>query len=143
MTVCSYHVTYVFQSESTLYSCLNVKELLAQSRREIWSWSDCNWTRTRTKWFWVRVQLQSLDTLLFFDSKFIEFCHSLFVRNISAACYSCQVGSNITQNIFAAFRFFTNFVSSLKELRQKNLGIVNLNFKFLKVTENRPRKIPI
>ena len=35
LTVCSYHVTYAFQSESTLYSCLNVKELLAQSRREI------------------------------------------------------------------------------------------------------------
>ena len=44
--VCSYHVTYAFRSESTLYSCLNVKELLAQSRREIWSLSDCNWTRT-------------------------------------------------------------------------------------------------
>ena len=35
MTVCFYHVTYAFQSESTLYSCLNVKELLARSRREI------------------------------------------------------------------------------------------------------------
>ena len=35
LTVCSYHVTYAFQSESTLYSCLNVKVLLAQSRREI------------------------------------------------------------------------------------------------------------
>ena len=34
-TVCSYHVAYAFQSESTLYSCLNVKELLARSRREI------------------------------------------------------------------------------------------------------------
>ena len=34
-SVCSYHVTYAFQSESTLYSCLNVKELLARSRREI------------------------------------------------------------------------------------------------------------
>ena len=33
--VCSCHVTYAFQSESTLYSCLNVKELLARSRREI------------------------------------------------------------------------------------------------------------
>ena len=28
-TVCYYHVTYTFQSESTLYRCLNVKELLA------------------------------------------------------------------------------------------------------------------
>ena len=35
ITVCSCHVTYAFQSESTLYSCLNVKELLARSRREI------------------------------------------------------------------------------------------------------------
>ena len=35
LIVCSYHVTYALQSESTLYSCLNVKELLARSRREI------------------------------------------------------------------------------------------------------------
>ena len=27
-TVCSYHVIYTFQSESTLYSCLNVNRLL-------------------------------------------------------------------------------------------------------------------
>ena len=82
MTVCSYHVTYTFQTESTLYSCLMAKELLTRSRREIWSLSDCNWTRTHnhlvynrtvnhlvklaslaewlsirlwTKWLWVRV----------------------------------------------------------------------------------------
>ena len=29
LTVCFYHVTYAFQSESAVYSCLNVKELLA------------------------------------------------------------------------------------------------------------------
>ena len=34
-TVCSCHVTYAFQSEFTLYSCLNVKERLARSRCEI------------------------------------------------------------------------------------------------------------
>ena len=45
LSVCSYHVTYAFQSESKLYSCLNVKELLARSRHEIRSLSDCNWTR--------------------------------------------------------------------------------------------------
>ena len=33
-TVCSCHVTYAFESESTLYSCLNVKELVARSRCE-------------------------------------------------------------------------------------------------------------
>ena len=41
VTVCSCHVTYAFRSESTLYSCLNVKEFLARSRREIWSLSEC------------------------------------------------------------------------------------------------------
>ena len=46
MTVRSYHVTYAFQSESKLYNCLNVKEFLAQNRREIWSLTDCNGTRT-------------------------------------------------------------------------------------------------
>ena len=35
LTVCTYHVTYAFQSESTLYSCLNVKELLARSRCDV------------------------------------------------------------------------------------------------------------
>ena len=49
MTVCSCHVTYVFQSESTLYGYLNVKELLARGRRGIWSLSDCSWTRTHNQ----------------------------------------------------------------------------------------------
>ena len=40
MTVCSCHVTYAFQSESTLYNYLNVKELLARSMREILRLSD-------------------------------------------------------------------------------------------------------
>ena len=47
LTVCSSHVTYAFQSESTLYSRLNVKEILARSRHEIWRSSDCNWDRTQ------------------------------------------------------------------------------------------------
>ena len=59
LTVCSCHVRYAFQSESTLYSCLNVKELLARSRGEIWSFK---WLSVflRTVWFWAWVQLQSL-----------------------------------------------------------------------------------
>ena len=42
MTVCYYHVTYAFPSESTLYTCLNVKERFAQNRRNIWSLSGSN-----------------------------------------------------------------------------------------------------
>ena len=47
LTVSSSHLTYAFQSESTLYNYLNVKELLAQNRRKFWKLSDCNWTRSQ------------------------------------------------------------------------------------------------
>ena len=47
LIVCFYHVRYEFESESTLYSCLNVKELLARSSRHIWRLSNCNGTRPR------------------------------------------------------------------------------------------------
>ena len=40
------HVTYVFQSESALYSWLNVKELLARNRYDIWRLSNSNGIRT-------------------------------------------------------------------------------------------------
>ena len=44
LILCSYHVTNAFQSESTLYNCLNIKELLARNRRNIWGLSDYNGT---------------------------------------------------------------------------------------------------
>ena len=55
LTVCSYHVTCSFQSESTPYSCLNVKELLTQNKHGIYLS-----VRLRTKWLWIRIPLQSL-----------------------------------------------------------------------------------
>ena len=48
-TVYSYHLTYAFQSESTLHSCLNIKELFPRNRRDIWSLSDCIGTRTHDR----------------------------------------------------------------------------------------------
>ena len=42
--LCSFYDTYARQSESTLYNGLNVKEVFAGSRQEIWSLTDCNWT---------------------------------------------------------------------------------------------------
>ena len=82
ITVRYYHLTYVcFQSESTLHSYLNVKELLAQNRRDIWNLSDSNgiWTqkhlvpkrtpnhlakRTITLSVLLRISLLSLKTLI-------------------------------------------------------------------------------
>ena len=41
--ICYYHATYVFRFRANLHSiCLNVKELHAQNRRDIWSLSDSN-----------------------------------------------------------------------------------------------------
>ena len=78
---------HAFQNESTIYSCLNVKELVDQIRRHIWHLSNNNRIRThnhlvhkqtlnhlakltslakwlsvhlRTKWLWVRIRLGSL-----------------------------------------------------------------------------------
>ena len=42
LTVCSYYVMYAFRRGSTLYSYLNVKELFAQIRRDVWSLRKCN-----------------------------------------------------------------------------------------------------
>ena len=47
LTVC-YNVTYALQSESTLYCCLNIKELLAQNRCKIWCLIDCSLSRTES-----------------------------------------------------------------------------------------------
>ena len=46
LTLCYYDVTCMFQSESTHYSCRNVKELLAQKRCNIWVLSGSNGIRT-------------------------------------------------------------------------------------------------
>ena len=63
LTVCSFHVTCAFQSESTLYSCLNFKERFAQNRRGIYL-NVC----LRTKWLWIGILLQPLG--LIFDDIF-------------------------------------------------------------------------
>ena len=60
LTVCSFHVTCAFQSESTLYSCLNFKELFSQNRRSIYFNA-----RLRIMWLWIGIMLRPLG--LIFD----------------------------------------------------------------------------
>ena len=72
LTVFYYHVTYSFQSECILYSCLKVKELLARNRNDIWSLNDNYGIRTfnhlvrkrtlfmPTKWLSVHLQTKRL-----------------------------------------------------------------------------------
>ena len=115
-TACSCHVTYALWSESTLYSCLNVKDLLARSRREIRSLNDCNWTQTqndlvrkptvnhlakwlsvhlRTKWFWVRVHLQSFKSFM-----------KAYAKVCKCVCISCY-SSNVSMVFFKQLNHLT------------------------------------
>ena len=63
LTVCFYHVTCTFQSESTLYSCLNFKELFPRNKRGTYL-NVC----LRNKWLWVGILLQPLGFI--FDDIF-------------------------------------------------------------------------
>ena len=72
LTVWYYHVTNPYQSESTFFSVLNSKELLARNRRVIWSFCDSSQMLKlasfakllnvclQTKWLWLRNPLLSL-----------------------------------------------------------------------------------
>ena len=51
LTLCSYHVAYAFQSESTLYILLNVREPLSSNRCDIWSLSGCIRLESTTTFF--------------------------------------------------------------------------------------------
>ena len=77
------HVTYVFQSESTLYSCLNVKELLTQSRREI-----CKRTRTHSYLIHKRTLNHSVFVYELSGCGFESSCSHLDFR--FCACWSRQ-----------------------------------------------------
>ena len=69
MTVCYYHVTYAIQSESTLYSCLSVKELLAWNRknpvRRVMSHDTEDWCKI---WRKTDFLLQNDKNLVNFDT---------------------------------------------------------------------------
>ena len=109
-------VTYAFQSESTLYSCLNDQELLARSRCKVWILSDCIWIRTHNhlvhkrtpnhlaklailakwlivrfwiKWLCVRVQLQSFK-ILYFDLKGESLYSWILLVNLVKLCFLQQ-----------------------------------------------------
>ena len=128
LTLCSCHVTYAFQSESTLYSCLNVKEFLARNRREIWSLSDCNWTRTHNplvlkrtlnhlvklaKWLSVRLWTKGL----WVESS----CSHLNLQCILTDTHRENVTSNKTPALFTTsnnslYEVVSSTVSSTKSL---------------------------
>ena len=65
--LCYYHITHMFQSESTLYSCLNVKEVHAWNRRNVWSLSNSNKIQTQNQLVHKQT-LNHLAKLTWFES---------------------------------------------------------------------------
>ena len=103
-----YHVTCTFQSKSTLCSYLNIKELLAWSRHNIWSLSDCNATATHNHLVckWTINHLAKLATAeLCYEYLSVQ-CIWLYVLSMSCTCfrvsphlYSClNVKERLDQN---------------------------------------------
>ena len=95
----------VSTSKSTLYSCLNVKELLALNRRDIWSLSDYNGIQTHNhlfqgktlnhlaklaslaKWLSVRLQAKWLCVRIPLQSFKVSFEYwNLFCIHIKLSC---------------------------------------------------------
>ena len=82
------YVMYAFENESTLCSCLNVKELRAQNRHNIWSLSDSNGTQTHNH----LVHKQTLCELL------SVWCIWLYVIIMSQTLFRVNLHSESFQN---------------------------------------------
>ena len=89
---------YNFQSESTLYSCLNIKELLAWNRHHIWSLSDSNRIRTHNhlvrKWILNHLAklaklLSSFWVLICIVHLIVCYCHVIYKFQIESTLCSC------------------------------------------------------
>ena len=106
LTVWFCHVTYALQSESTLYSWLNVEELLAQSRSKIWRWSNCNCTGTQD-------HLARKRRLTQFDQN--EQIFQLCSEYLSVECISLYV------LLMSRTRFRVNLHSIVKELLARSM----------------------
>ena len=75
VTVCSCHVTYAFQSEYALYSCLNVKELRFKQGVPWYSGNYRVWIHSETR-TWHDKNIQSDE--LFLQNGWLRF---IFSRN--------------------------------------------------------------
>ena len=85
----SCQVTYAFQSEFTLYSCLNVKELLARRRSQVWSLNDCNWTPTQNHW--IRKRTLNHLAKLTYELSGSELSGSVFESSCSHYIYGADI----------------------------------------------------
>ena len=97
LAVYSYRVMYTFRSESTLCSCLNVNELLAQNRYGIWSLSGCNRTQIHNHLVCKR-KLNHLAKLVWLNGW-------VFIYELSVCGFKCCCSHLNFLNIYQASKF--------------------------------------
>ena len=109
MTVGSHDVTYVFQSESTLSSRLNVKKLLAWNKCNILSLSVFHRIRTHNHHF-CKLTLKYLAKLVVAS---FEKCFSIFFRNYAIVGPNplalILVAYSQTVNLFNVFTIYCSY----------------------------------
>ena len=96
-----------------LYSCLNVKELLAWSTREIWSLRDYNWTRTYSHLVRKRT-LNHLAKLEVWLNSWV-FVYELSGCRFESSCSHLNIRL-FSSNIFEKNQFFK--IKKVKHLTQ-------------------------
>ena len=91
----SCQVKYAFHIESTLYTCLNVKELLARRRSQVWSLNYCNWTPTQNHWLrkqtlnhWAKLTYELSGSELSGSVFESSCCHYIYGADIQLLLYN-------------------------------------------------------
>ena len=137
--VCSYHA-YVnaFQSKSTLCSCLNVRELLVWSRREIWSLNDSNWIRTYSHLIHKRMFLYEVSEYGFESSC----CHFAFpVCKLTLQKYGGREGSSFLKKSFTKIKVWKSKIKFTNRSSYKSWFQIWSKLKFK--TQNQTFRIKI
>ena len=133
---------YAFQSESTLYSCLNVKELLVWSRHVIWSLSDCNWTQNQNHLVHRRTlnHLAKLPNGWVFiyelcGSGFESSCRARTIKDLLAYLKDCEATNHLQFFCFhkplimwLIIIYLTLLIKSLKTLGWQKMYTPNILF---------------
>ena len=124
-TICLYHVTYAFQSESTLHIWLNVKRFFARKRHDIWCLSNWNGTQTHNH-LGRRLTVNILAKL----TKWLSWVVNTYLYN-AFDCMLLSYHAGISEEIHALYLPEYQETLCFKEARY-------LKFKWLQRDSNAP-----
>ena len=130
MTVlCYYHVTYKFQSGFALSSCLNVKELLARSKPDIWHF----WLLyfevlyfSLEKFVWINSFLEPATLLKI--NFFLNIFQALCLKVSEDFFHRTYICSNSKYVVHGLLKIIQNYVYNKINKKLKALSFLNMHF---------------